>query len=828
MKPFNRGWKIFVIHHSHTDVGYTDRQEKIEQYHVDYIRQAIQIAEDARSGRRPEWTGFKWTCEAFWAVERFLEQADESEKHRLAAALQRGDLELSGSYLNMTELNDYATIRRQLSAAGEYGRSVGVPVTAAITADINGYSWGYSQALLEAGIDSLLSCVHSYHGMFPIGRKQTPFYWEAPNGGKVLVWNGEHYMLGNELGLLPRSVFSYTIKDEMSGLESGKDFFHHAIAPNHWEFAETRIERYLSQLEEEGYPYDFVLVNISGRLHDNAPPNGEVAAFLQEWNQKYGEAVQIELTTLQQFFNHVRSQSIEIPVYRGDWPDWWSDGVASMPLHTQIFRDAQRTYALVQRLNADSGQIPESVLREVEYQLTMYGEHTFGYHSSISEPWHPLVQSLIVRKQGYAAQASNLVYRALDKLLEKEGQSTHSAVMPYRFEVFNPYDVPHKDQVQFILERFEISEFPDGVEVTNATTGEVVTHQLEMVNKGIQVSTWVHLNPKESRIFSVRPAPLRARGITTTRTRLSGSEGVHHDLLDMYPRTIDTRKPIRFTENGVDTPHVSIQWVIGEGIVAWTDSLTGRSLIRGKAPHPAFTPVYEVTKVSSEKEMSSVRLRMGRNRKGPNVARDVGRLTEARLLADGELYAIVELKYEVAGMRHYSLHLKLYRDEPRVDVTVRIHKESVWDPENVYVSLPFYTNQPGDQVWLDKAGALVRPGVDQLPGTCLDYYVIQEGIAFMSDEFGIAIGIPDTPLIQTGPLSYETRFLNGQQGEDWEHPLYSWVMNNFWDTNFHASLGGFYEFRYHVCWSNQWSTPNQAIQTIHRMNAGLPVFRTKN
>ena len=43
-------WTIYVIHHSHTDIGYTERQERIEQYHVDFIRQALDITEAAQRG----------------------------------------------------------------------------------------------------------------------------------------------------------------------------------------------------------------------------------------------------------------------------------------------------------------------------------------------------------------------------------------------------------------------------------------------------------------------------------------------------------------------------------------------------------------------------------------------------------------------------------------------------------------------------------------------------------------------------------------------------------------------------------------------------------
>ena len=70
--PSQKPWKIYAIHHSHTDIGYTERQEKIQQYHVNFIRQALQILREIHSGRHPEWAGFKWVCETFWPVESFM------------------------------------------------------------------------------------------------------------------------------------------------------------------------------------------------------------------------------------------------------------------------------------------------------------------------------------------------------------------------------------------------------------------------------------------------------------------------------------------------------------------------------------------------------------------------------------------------------------------------------------------------------------------------------------------------------------------------------------------------------------------------------------
>jgi hypothetical protein len=37
----NRKWTMYILHHSHTDIGYTDLQEKIIYNHIDYIKTAV-------------------------------------------------------------------------------------------------------------------------------------------------------------------------------------------------------------------------------------------------------------------------------------------------------------------------------------------------------------------------------------------------------------------------------------------------------------------------------------------------------------------------------------------------------------------------------------------------------------------------------------------------------------------------------------------------------------------------------------------------------------------------------------------------------------------
>ncbi|MBP1915485.1 hypothetical protein J2Z23_002466 [Lederbergia galactosidilyticus] len=139
-------WTLYLIHHSHTDIGCTDRQEKIERYHVDYIKSVIDILDAARNGSKKEWEGYKWTCENFWQVENFLENCDEEYKRKFTKYV-KGLIDISLTYINMTELVDNEILDQKFQKGREYAERNQLDLNSAMTANINGFSWGYAETL---------------------------------------------------------------------------------------------------------------------------------------------------------------------------------------------------------------------------------------------------------------------------------------------------------------------------------------------------------------------------------------------------------------------------------------------------------------------------------------------------------------------------------------------------------------------------------------------------------------------------------------------------------------------------------------------------------
>jgi hypothetical protein len=289
---------------------------------------------------------------------------------------------------------------------------------------------------------------------------------------------------------------------------------------------------------------------------------------------------------------------------------------------------------------------------------------------------------------------------------------------------------------------------------------------------------------------------------------------------------------LKATPVGLETPFLKLSWSLGDGISSIIEKATATEWLDDTAEHSPFLPVYEVSPMVEpyderfEVEVLEVRRRMGRNRKNSHVERFSGKLVQVSGLAVDAFSARATLKYKVEGLPYYSVKLVAYAQEARLDVSVELHKASVWAPENLYLSLPFLSPRRHDRLWLDKPGARVEPWKDQMPGTLTDFYAIQEGFAICGETSGLSVGTPDVQILQLGDLNFKPRILMGQPAlQDETMRPYILLMSNYFEVNFEANLGGFYQFDFHLSFGAEFADPDKAIQACRRMSEELPVFR---
>jgi alpha-mannosidase len=134
--------------------------------------------------------------------------------------------------------------------------------------------------------------------------------------------------------------------------------------------------------------------------------------------------------------------------------------------------------------------------------------------------------------------------------------------------------------------------------------------------------------------------------------------------------------------------------------------------------------------------------------------------------------------------------VRLFKNEKRIELHFSIIKKSITDPEAIYIAFPFC--MPYAEVSYEAQGGMVSPGKNQLEKTSSDWHAVQSFTVIRGPKGQVVLGSTEVPLVQFGDLNLG-KF---QDVAHVEKPhLFSWVMNNYWVTNFRASQEG--EFKWH-------------------------------
>lgn len=772
----NKKWKIFLVQHSHVDVGFTERQELIEEYQRQFVRQAVELAASDKQAGRSEKNKFKFTFEGFWAVEQFLKQATEQEKKQLIEGIHKGYLELSAFYFHMAELPDERLLRKSLSYAENFAKQANVKLNAAMSCDVNGFGWGMADALYDAGVRYLSVNINPHNGGKPFDKELVPFYWEGPKGNKILVWNGFAYHKANLLGIMPGYNPDQDIEVPGVLIETKNGY----VDIQDTSYAEKKIFPLLDALEKNGYPYNFLPVMGSGLYTDNSPASDQVCDIVEQWNEKHGDKVEIVTATLEDFFTYLQENGGEIKTYKGDWNDWWSDGVAAAPIPTMIFRNAQKSRDLLDMIDPEHKYNSAETLAEIDKKLIMYSEHTWSHSSSVGYPWGKLVQQVRLRKERYATEADALACGALDKVLLADNWGRFVARRPFRYKAINPNNSDMKGYVQMPVDFWESPEY-DKAFVVRDKAGNAYPHQMVRTLRGKMITIAAELRAKEQREF----------------------------WLDFNSE--DETPSMDENANFFENEYYILKWNEERGVYSYYDKKANAELM--EQDKTLVQPVYQLF---PDGDRSAADMFHGVENIPYNTI-EQGKVQKIEYTA-GPVLAELKVYYTCSGAKDFWVTFTMFKELPMIEVTATLTKTDVREPEGMYLAFPL---QAEDGVWyIDKAGAVIRPGMDQLPKTCCDYYLVQHGAALLGKNVGVSVTSGDVPMIQLGRL----KLWNYTKENVPEGMLYSWMTNNKWGTNFNATCGGFMEFKY-VLQSGEFHGKDDIMQTCRNNDYGFITIR---
>jgi len=414
LKPV-RQLQIYLLPHSHVDIGYTALQADVEKKQNSNIATGLRLA--GETAGYPEGARFKWNVEVLWPVENYLRDCKSEEREAFIEAVRSGRIGLDAFYGNiLTGLCRPEELLNLMGYATRISKVCGVPIESAMISDVPGYTWSTVSAMAQAGV-KYFSFAPNYFDRMGATMKEwqnRPFWWKSADGlHRVLCWcPSRGYALGHLIGDGP------------------------ALA--------RFLPQYLSELETNSYPYDMTYLrwNVHG---DNGSPDERLSDVVRDWNNRYVYPHLVISTTANAFEQFEKRYGEKLPVFSGDYTPYWEDGAASSARETALNRASAERIVQAEVLWSirNPSRFPSADFQNAWRDVLLYSEHTWGAHNSIGEPDSPFVLDQWKVKQSFALDADKLSH----ELLRRAGDAGEESDMADAVDVFNTCSWPRTDLV---------------------------------------------------------------------------------------------------------------------------------------------------------------------------------------------------------------------------------------------------------------------------------------------------------------------------------------------------------------------------------------------
>jgi alpha-mannosidase len=133
----------------------------------------------------------------------------------------------------------------------------------------------------------------------------------------------------------------------------------------------------------------------------------------------------------------------------------------------------------------------------------------------------------------------------------------------------------------------------------------------------------------------------------------------------------------------------------------------------------------------------------------------------------------------------------LFTGEKKIEFVNHVYKKKVYSKEAVYFAFPFSMNDP--KFRYETQNGYVNPSQDLLPGAGREWFSVQHWVAVREGGVTAEIVPVNSSLVTFGDIvrgKWPAKF--GKR----VGTIFSYVMNNYWNTNYVAAQGGKFTFRY--------------------------------
>ncbi len=526
----------------------------------------------------------------------------------------------------------------------------------------------------------------------------------------------------------------------------GYSWFHGLNQGNLGQSGEEPILEYARELEENGYPYSLVQVRytVGG---DNGPPDPKLSEMVKAWNEKY-ESPRLVISTSQQLFQELEKRhGASIPSFGGDMTPYWEDGAMSSARETVLNQNAKDRLLQAEALWAmlDPAGFPADAAYQGWRQALMYDEHTWGAWNSISAPDAPEVKTQWDYKSAFALEADRISRDLLDKALRRwpANPSAADERTGLAVAVYNTSSWPRTD---LVIIPAALSRAGD--RVTDDAGRPVASQRLSTGELAVLAQDVPALAAKR---FIIRPGQAFAPA--------AGAAGAAGNRLtsDKFKVTVDRASGAISSLVWKDR---DVELVDGRRDLGLNDY--------------SYVPGYDPKQAVRNSQ--------------PRIS----------IKEHGPLVASLLIESPAPGCRSLAREVRVVQGLDRLVLTNSLDKSKVRTKESAHFAFPFKV--PDGTIRVDVGWGVVRPGADQLAGACVDYLSVQNWADVSGRDYGLTLAVPDAPLIEPGMITDESRNAFGTRS--WRRmwhggtTLFSYILNNYWHTNYRSDQEGPLTFRY--------------------------------
>jgi hypothetical protein len=755
------------------DFGYNDLPVRTLEWENRFIDKVLEI--------QKEYPSYSFTLDASANLESYLATRDEAQGKLLLDHLRSGKFGINVLYENFfTGLATAEEVIHMLEYALLAGRRHGFPVDAGSQTDEPSVTWALAQIMAEAGVKYFSNGSDPIRAPFnPIGllNFRSPFYWEAPNGSKVLAW----------------SAVSYTGVDDMTwggwnaeAVRAGK------YSPSLFGL-EHSLPLFLSQYERTDFPFDAVL--LYGLHNDEIPIRHYGSAdIIQQWNQEYAYP-KIIPGTQRDFFSYiVKNFGSEIQTYRGDGGAYWEDESAADAAVAAMIRTSQMQILAAEKFESVANWL-KPLLRfdyepflEAWKNLMLADTYVWSDATSFSRPYSYRTRHGEIAHRAWAAaahqQSWDLRLVALDKISELIESDKVGAV------VFNPESWPRSDLFDFELE-------PDEILIDPAGDQPIPCGSTRSLNGYQEVRCWAADVPA-----------LGYKFYPVMKGKVLGAE----------PMILDNPAP------AVEGKYYKLRLDPNTGAVAQlTDKSTGQDLVKTSSGYGLNEYLYVTggnpgTFLHGSNNDNRI-LAADATLPLPELTINRAAVSEPPQTQHFPWGTVVTIHSRALNTPQIVSTITLNDQRKLISFSNQVQKVATLRKEGIYFAFPFAVQKP--RVEYQGATAWVNPEVDMLPGANRQWFTTQGGVRVVGTGINIGWASVDAPLITledinrgSWPNSLQTR--NGS--------VFSYAMNNYWYTDTPAQQGGQFTFRYAITSDPNLGIP-EATQLALEQRSPFPVLR---